>query len=92
MVVRRPAFRASAVRQVLPVLGVFFLGWPAIDIVAFFLLEIWAFLTLRVALEVTLDHALARDLPVRGLVTSFLKHAFWCGVALVTVERPLTNP
>ena len=81
VVVRRPAFRASAVRQVLPVLGVFFLGWPAIDIVAFFLLEIWAFLTLRFGLEVTLDRAVARDLPTRRLVTDFLKHTFWSGVA-----------
>lgn len=80
-VIRRPAFRASALRQVLPVIGVFVLRWPALDIVAFFLLEVWLYLTLRVALEVTLDRADARHLETRGLVKDFLKYALVCGVA-----------
>lgn len=83
VVVGRPAFRASAVRQALPVIGVFFLQWPALDVIAFFLLEVWLFLTLRVALEFTLDRAAARDLPTRRLVADFLRHAFWSGVAFV---------
>lgn len=81
VVVRRPAFRGALMRQALPVIGVFFLAWPALDVVAFFLFEVWLFLTLRFALEVTLDRPQARDLPARRLVSDFLKHALTAGLA-----------
>jgi hypothetical protein len=92
-VVRRPAFLASAVRQALPVVGVFFLGWPAIDVAAFFLLEVWLFITLRFAVEVTLDRPQARDLPARRLVSDFLKHllAAAIGMALLVGMMALVS-
>lgn len=93
-VLRRPAFRAAALRQALPVIGVFFLRWPAVDIVAFFLLEVWLFLTLRFAFEVTVgDEAMTHLTPTR-LASEVLKHALVGGavfalmvgmVVLVTV-------
>jgi hypothetical protein len=61
-------------RQALPVIGVFFLRWPALDIVAFFLLEVWMFLTLRAAFELTFDRDDTAALPVRSLVSEFGKY------------------
>lgn len=66
----------------MPVIGVFFLAWPALDVMVFFLLEAWLFLTLRFALEVTFDRPEARDLPAGRLVSDFLKHALTAGIAL----------
>ena len=46
-VFRRPSFRASLLRQSLPVVGVLALGWPALDVALFFLLDVWLYLSVR---------------------------------------------
>ena len=84
-IVRRPAFRAAAARQALPVIGVFFLHWSALDIVAFFLFEVWLFLTLRIAFELTFDQARAEDLPAGRLVSELLRYAVMGGFAIAFV-------
>jgi hypothetical protein len=84
-VVRRPAFRASAVRQALPVIGVLFLRWPPLDIVVFFLLEVWLFLTLRVAFEVTFDRRYVWEFPARRIVAEFLRYALLAGAAFAVM-------
>jgi hypothetical protein len=84
-VVRRPAFRAAALRQSLPVIGVFLLHWSALDIVAFFLFEVWLFLTLRVAFELTFDKPGVAELTVGRLVSELLRYALMGGVAFAFV-------
>src|SRR5262245_53649288 len=81
-VVRRPAFRAAAARQALPLLGVLLLHWSALDIVAFFLFEVWLFLTLRIAFERTFDQPGAAELPAGRLVKELLGYALMGGFAI----------
>jgi hypothetical protein len=79
-VVRRPAFRSAVLRQALPVLGVLFFHWEPIDIAAFFLLDAWLFLTLRMAVEMTSDPKYAT--PGReSSVADLLKNSLVAGVA-----------
>lgn len=53
--VRRPSFRAAALRQAVTVLGVLILGWPALEVALFFLLDAWVYLTVRAGCEITFD-------------------------------------
>jgi hypothetical protein len=53
--VRTPRFRNALARQVLMLAGVFVLGWSALEVAVFFLLEAFLFLSLRAAAEITLE-------------------------------------
>lgn len=50
-----PRFRMALLRQAVTLAGVFILGWPALEIAVFFLLEAFLFLSLRAAVEISLD-------------------------------------
>jgi hypothetical protein len=56
-VLRRPSFRAALLRQLVPVTGVLVLGWPAVEVAIFFLLDTWLFLTQRATCDVAFDSA-----------------------------------
>ena len=52
---RTPRFMTAVLRQVVAVAGVLVLGWPAMDVAIFFVLESWLFMSFRAAAEVALD-------------------------------------
>lgn len=56
-VLRRPSFQAALLRQSVPVAGVLVLGWPAIEVAIFFLLDTWLFLTVRGSCDIAFDRA-----------------------------------
>ena len=73
--IHKPGFRNALGRQALMLAGVFLLGWSALEIAVFFLLEAWLFLSLRAAAEITLEPrfgVVATD-PARFL-WEFVKH------------------
>src|SRR5262245_47517634 len=92
-VLRRPSFRAALLRQAVPVIGVVVLGWPAVEVAIFFLLDTWLFLTARASCDIALDTkfggskdaspwAVAKVAPV-GAVTVALFVAMFGGIPLV---------
>ena len=52
---RRPAFWLAAMRELVPVAGVFLFGWMAFQAALFFLLECWLFMTVRATAGVLFD-------------------------------------
>ena len=53
--VRTVRFRNALARQLVMLAGVFVLGWSPLEIAVFFLLEVFLFLSLRAAAEITLQ-------------------------------------
>ena len=53
----RPALWTALFRHAVPVLGVLFLDWQALDVLLFLFVETWLFLTLRVGTEVVLNRS-----------------------------------
>jgi len=53
--VRTVRFRNALARQLVMLVGVFALGWSALEIAVFFLLEVFLFVSLRAAAEITLE-------------------------------------
>jgi hypothetical protein len=53
--VRTVGFRNALARQLVMLAGVFGLGWSPLEIAVFFLLEVFLFLSLRAAAEVTVE-------------------------------------
>ena len=52
---RTVAFRNAVLRQAVMLAGVFVLGWSPLEIAVFFLLEVFLFISLRAAAEITLE-------------------------------------
>lgn len=55
-----PPLWTALARHAIPVLGVLFLGWSALDFLLYFLLETWLFLTLRMGVEATLNRSFGK--------------------------------
>ena len=53
----RPALWTALFRHAVPVLGVLFLDWQALDVLLFLFVETWLFLTLRTGTEVVLNRS-----------------------------------
>jgi len=53
----RPALWTALFRHAVPVLGVLFLDWQALDVLLFLFVETWLFLTLRVGAETVLNRS-----------------------------------
>jgi len=58
----RPALWTALFRHAVPVLGVLFLDWQALDVLLFLFVETWLFLTLRTGTEVVLNRSFG-DVP-----------------------------
>jgi hypothetical protein len=58
----RPALWTALFRHAVPVLGVLFLDWQALDVLLFLFVETWLFLTLRTGTEVVLNRTFG-DVP-----------------------------
>jgi hypothetical protein len=58
----RPALWTALFRHAVPVLGVLFLDWQALDVLLFLFVETWFFLTLRTATEAVLNRSFG-DVP-----------------------------
>jgi hypothetical protein len=56
----RPALWTALFRHAVPVLGVLFLDWQALDVLVFLFIETWLFLTLRVGTEVVLNRSFGK--------------------------------
>lgn len=70
---RRPEFWAAVGRELVPVAGVFFFGWMALEAGVFFLLESWLFLAGRLSLELVFDPRTSGDEVPRGCLAQLLK-------------------
>jgi len=82
----RPALWTALFRHAVPVLGVLFLDWQALDVLLFLFVETWLFLTLRTGTEVVLNRSfgdvpktvvgavaqLALCVPIAGLMIGFV--------------------
>ena len=79
--VRTVRFRNALARQLVMLVGVFALGWSALEIAVFFLLEVFLFVSLRAAAEITLESRLGiQAVTVPSFVWEFAKH--WLVAAL----------
>jgi hypothetical protein len=58
-----PRLWSSLARHAIPVAGVLFLGWGALDFLLFLVLETWLFITLRMGVEATLSPAMGKVPP-----------------------------
>jgi hypothetical protein len=75
---RTPRFMTAVLRQAVAVAGVLVLGWPAMDVAIFFVLESWLFMSFRAAAEVALDERT----PGHGLQQTALYTALYVLAAL----------
>ena len=56
----RPALWTALFRHAVPVAGVLFLDWQALDVLLFLFVETWLFLTLRTGTEVVLNRSFGK--------------------------------
>lgn len=76
-----PRLWSSLARHAIPVAGVLFLGWHALDVLLFLVLETWLFITLRMAVEATLSPAMGTVPPTTaGKLGQFAFMLLMCGV------------
>ena len=75
---RTSRFTTAVMRQLVAVAGVLVLGWPALDVAVFFVLESWLFMSFRAAAEVALDERT----PGHGLKETTLYTAGYVLMAL----------
>jgi hypothetical protein len=78
--VRTVGFRNAVVRQFVILTGVFILGWAPLEIAFFFLLEVFLFLSLRAAAEITVESGLGRT-SAAAFAWELVKH--WLAAALI---------
>jgi hypothetical protein len=84
--VRTAQFWGIVLRNAIPLAGVVLLGWPAALLVAFYLIEIWWFLSLRMAVEIAVEDELKRDAPlVAGRLTGLTLRNFLIGAPVLGV-------
>ena len=80
---RAAGFRNAAARQLVMLVGVFVLGWSPLEIALFFLLEVFLFLSLRAAAEITIESRLGTTSAVAfgwELVKHWLVAALFIGL------------
>src|SRR5574341_1136966 len=88
---RTGRFWAIVARNAIPLAGVVWLGWPAGLLVVFYVIDIWWFLSLRMAAEIAVEDELKGDTPMSagrltGLtLVKFLPGALVIGVLFFTV-------
>lgn len=92
---RQPRFWGIVARNLIPVLGVFALGWPAFLAVSYFVIETWLFFALVLAAEISVDPAyggsadLSAEQTAQEMVKRFLVYAPFTALLLGLLTCPL---
>ena len=84
--VRTARFWGVVLRNAIPLAGVVLLGWPGTLLVAYYVIEIWWFLALRMAAEIAVDDELKGDTPLgAGRLTGLTLKNFVPGALVIGV-------
>ena len=92
---REPRFWGIVARNLVPVIGVFVLGWPAFLAVAYFVVETWLFFSLILAAEISVDPAyggsaeLSAEQTAQEMLKRFLIYAPFTAILLGLLTWPL---
>ncbi len=92
---RQPRFWGIVARNLIPVVGVFALGWPAFLAVSYFVIETWLFFSLILAAEIAVDPAyggsadLSAEQTAQEMLKRFLIYAPFTALLLGLLTWPL---
>lgn len=81
-------FWSVVLRNALPAAGVFAFGWPALQAALLFVLESWLFVSLRCAIEISIDPKFAgKDVVAGGrpLFVAVLKHFIGAAILMAAI-------
>lgn len=85
---RTPRFWAIVARNAIPAVGVLAFGWPALHVALYFLAESWLFLSLRAAIEITIDPKFGGSRAVastRSFPVTLFQHFLVAGAIMALV-------